>query len=837
MSERDEVLVQQQRLVDRYDEAAALLRQLPGVVGVGVGARERRGELVPELAYRVYVAEKIEEALLPESYRVPRDVFGMRTDVIVSPDVDLISSSSSAAFVPPPRDTTKYRPLQGGGQMRTATFEGDNNRGMGTLGCLAMTNDGKMVALTCQHVACAGTEFNVGAGAGSSSSGAPTNFACVGVKVGQPRHVTCCCCCTYNEIGAVLRAQNTAQIDCAIVELDSDAVNDVTSGATINQVVGVGTLTGVAQAVCFSAVSKRGSSTGLTRGTVVDVLYEGSQILINPLPGFQKFAFFGDSGAVIVDSAGKVVGLLWGADRGTTNRGVANHIGPVLVAMGIKIAGDAGTGLGIPTTSCGSSSSTGTVLTSSSSSSGASDGSSSSSSSSESSSSSSSSSSDSSSSSSDSLSSSSSSSSDSSSSASSAGLSGSSSTSSSSSSAVPATIEIVRDHNNRHLVDQTSPTVNFVRVGLWDHAYDAAFAVRNGPAEVNNFVGSDTRRFYFRVTDPSNPNPQITIDWRTVGTNADSPAVKSLTLRETVPGSHIYVSRAVMVVIMTEDRDFQTDSGLNDPAADLRAAGQSDHRTRRCAIDGSAVRGDYTPFGAGTPIFAAVPIFRRLPDERRRVACSVINYGTNAAVAHIAAQFADANLLWNQLGIQIDAGATVNRPVPAAALDVGGDYPGGLDSAEEQAALADLLPITADGTLTVVFVRLSGGQNAYTTVFERVHSALGNRSFIFVSHNVAETNLTLAHELHHALFNRGDDATDQPLISFNTHPPDSFAIALPDVRVEHRFHNLHSPDPDNDPTSDNVLNWARRVRTTRFPIPGAFDAPNTTTGNTFAAAF
>ena len=74
MSERDEVLVQQQRLVDRYDEAVALLRQLPGVLSVGVGARERRGEIVPELAYRVYVAEKIEEALLPESYRVPRDV-------------------------------------------------------------------------------------------------------------------------------------------------------------------------------------------------------------------------------------------------------------------------------------------------------------------------------------------------------------------------------------------------------------------------------------------------------------------------------------------------------------------------------------------------------------------------------------------------------------------------------------------------------------------------------------------------------------------------------------------------------------------------------------------
>src|SRR5262249_27192528 len=161
------------------------------------------------------------------------------------------------------------------------------------------------------------------------------------------------CCCTFNEIGAVLRAQKTAQVDCATVKLDTDIVDEVTSGGTLNDVVDIGTLTGVAQAGCFSEARKRGAATRLTRRTVVDVLYEGSQILINPLPGFQKFAHFGDSGSVIVDSANKVVGLLWGADRGTKNRGVANHIGPVLAAMGITIAGDAGTGVGIPTTSCG----------------------------------------------------------------------------------------------------------------------------------------------------------------------------------------------------------------------------------------------------------------------------------------------------------------------------------------------------------------------------------------------------------------------------------------------------------------------------------------------------
>lgn len=351
---RDPIAVQQQKLVDRYDEAVALLTRIPGVLSVGVGARERRGELISELVYRVYVAKKLAEAVLPPSYRVPASICGWPTDVIVKPDIGVVSSSSAAAFVPN-RDTTKYRPLKGGSQLRTEKFEGDNTRAVGTIGCLATTTGGQMVALTSQHVACAGTEYNVGAGAGSSGSGAATSFACVGVKVGQPRHVTCCCCCTYNEIGSVLQAQKSAQIDCAIVALDEDTRNGVTSGATINEVLDIGALTGVAQAVCFSHVRKRGAATRLTHGTIVDVLYEGSQILINPTPGYPKFAYFGDSGSVIVNNAGKVVGLLWGADRSTRNRGVANHIGPVLAAMGISIAGESGAGLSIPTTNCGSS--------------------------------------------------------------------------------------------------------------------------------------------------------------------------------------------------------------------------------------------------------------------------------------------------------------------------------------------------------------------------------------------------------------------------------------------------------------------------------------------------
>src|SRR5258708_807387 len=281
-----DIAIRQQRFVDRYEQAVVVLRRVPGVLSVGVGARERRGELMPELAFRVYVAQKVDEATLPKSHRVPRVVCGLPTDVIVKPDLDVVQSSSSSGPYVPNWDDTKYRPLKGGCQLRTEKFEGDNKRGMGTIGCLAKMPDGSIVALTSQHVVCSGTEL-----------------ACVGVKAGQPRHITCCCCCTYNEIGAVLQQQKTADLDCAIVKLDTHTANELTAGATVDQVVDIGALTGVAQAVCFSEVRKRGAATRLTRGTIVDVLYEGSQILINPLPGFQKFAYYSDSGAVIVDNA------------------------------------------------------------------------------------------------------------------------------------------------------------------------------------------------------------------------------------------------------------------------------------------------------------------------------------------------------------------------------------------------------------------------------------------------------------------------------------------------------------------------------------------------------
>jgi hypothetical protein len=212
-----------------------------------------------------------------------------------------------------------------------------------------------------------------------------------------------------------------------------------------------------------------------------------------------------------------------------------------------------------------------------------------------------------------------------------------------------------------------------------------------------------------------------------------------------------------------------------------------------------------------------------------------------ATAAYIAGQIAHAQDLWTQAGLQIDAAPTVVRQIPAAALNAAGEYPGSADSDEEVAVLDDLIPITPDNTLTVVFVRRPAGRNAYTTVFQRIRSALGDRFFIFIDSGLNLNNETLGHEFFHALYNRGDVDVPRQFFTFNTNPPvETYGIPLPDVRVYRRIHRetIAGPDPNEvGPFQHGYKDWVRKVRTTRFPI-GAGILPETdSTGNTLVAPY
>lgn len=85
--------------------------------------------------------------------------------------------------------------------------------------------------------------------------------------------------------------------------------------------------------------------------------------------------------------------------------------------------------------------------------------------------------------------------------------------------------DIVSDPGNTYLANENSPVLTYVRFGLWDNAFSAINppspitgslatpTVNDENAESANFVGSDSRRFYIRVYDPSATTTTVTADW------------------------------------------------------------------------------------------------------------------------------------------------------------------------------------------------------------------------------------------------------------------------------------------------------------------------------------
>ena len=71
MTDREERIRRQEALLAVYEEAKAQLMAYPGVVGVGVGLKERGTTLTQEFCFRVYVVEKVPLAQLAPTQAEP----------------------------------------------------------------------------------------------------------------------------------------------------------------------------------------------------------------------------------------------------------------------------------------------------------------------------------------------------------------------------------------------------------------------------------------------------------------------------------------------------------------------------------------------------------------------------------------------------------------------------------------------------------------------------------------------------------------------------------------------------------------------------------------------
>ena len=312
-------LDEQNRLIALQAEAEKKLLPIPGVVSVAVGLREKNGVLTDEICFKVYVDQKKKKKDLAAGELVPKEVNGIKTDVIELGDIKKEA------------DESEYRPLLGGIQIQS-----EKSNGAGTLGCLAKDNAGnKTVILSNRHVLMDSGEAE-------------------GDLVGQPGSPCDSCCCECCYVAKIVRgtAKSDTEVDGAIAILaNGEELNYV------NEVLGIGPISGTGLAVVGDILRKRGRTTQLTVGKVsaanksfsMDGVNYVNQIEVTPEPPHPSFSKPGDSGSVYINDMNQVVGLHF-AGNGTTSNG--NHIAKVLTKLNISIP-ETGTNLSIPTRSSG----------------------------------------------------------------------------------------------------------------------------------------------------------------------------------------------------------------------------------------------------------------------------------------------------------------------------------------------------------------------------------------------------------------------------------------------------------------------------------------------------
>ena len=288
----------------------------PGVTGVDIGPKIVKGKETDETSIRVYVEKKKD---VPAKEKIPATINGIKTDVIERRFV-LHQRAVPVMELTPKADTGLYDPLVGGISIGPCKAVGGYVY-VGTLGCLVKDRDtDEVLILSNYHVL--------------AEKWAEGDNLC------QPSRVDSGTC-PANTIGSLLRSTLSEHVDGAVARITS-------RGQECN-ITEIGEVKGKTTATVGMAVRKRGRTTGLTYGKVestdlsVNVPYDdGVHTLKNQISitvdtsQSTQFGNGGDSGSVVVDDNGKVIGLYFaGTEDGSF--GVANPIDYVLNELNIKL--------------------------------------------------------------------------------------------------------------------------------------------------------------------------------------------------------------------------------------------------------------------------------------------------------------------------------------------------------------------------------------------------------------------------------------------------------------------------------------------------------------------
>ncbi len=308
------------------------LLKLANVHAVDIAEKYTGGEPTGELSIVVYVDRKRKQVAAKD--RVPEEVDGISTDVQEQePDVlhpALLRLEPDEVTL----DASRYDTVAGGmgiGPCRAIYMEPPYVPAegyyvtVGTLGAIVRDrSSGEALILTNFHVAAVDDGWSVGDDIAQPARNDGGN-------------------CPADRVGSLQRAVLSSNVDGAVVSIEERPY--------ACEILAIGDVKGSKAAAEGAAVRKRGRTTELTHGEVISTDYSttidfgdglGSVTLVDQIriavDGSQSemFGTSGDSGSVVVDDDGYLVGLYFAGNSSGT-RGVANPIAKVLSELDIEV--------------------------------------------------------------------------------------------------------------------------------------------------------------------------------------------------------------------------------------------------------------------------------------------------------------------------------------------------------------------------------------------------------------------------------------------------------------------------------------------------------------------
>lgn len=308
------------------------------VVGVGLGYKVSQGVSTGELSVVVSVTHKVDPSALAAEDLVPRDLDGVKTDVVELGVLRALQETNARwrPSAPPGVSIGHYRVTAGtfGCLVRRGSdvfilsnnhVLADVNRGRpGDPILQPGPADGGMaddrIAVLAEYVP---LDFGMSQPECSIAEWSAKVLNCVAGALGS-RH----------RLRAVKQTPGENRVDAALARPLSPAL-------VSNEILHIGAPRGVGAAALGMAVQKTGRSTGHTRGVITQIDatmridYDGPSALFTGQLVASPMSRRGDSGAAVLDMEGRVVGLLFaGSDAAT----IINPIDAVLSALNVELA-------------------------------------------------------------------------------------------------------------------------------------------------------------------------------------------------------------------------------------------------------------------------------------------------------------------------------------------------------------------------------------------------------------------------------------------------------------------------------------------------------------------